>query len=179
MERSDESLMQAWVGGDAAAFEALYLRHKGMLFRYLLRSLKQQAATEELFQETWVRVVAARLRWQPQAKFSTWLLQIAHNLMVDHWRRQRPAEPDPETALAALDAPEEDRPDAQWSQFEQRRRLQRALEALPDEQREAFLLRAEAGLGIEEIAEATGVGRETAKSRLRYAMARLRELLTP
>lgn len=178
-QRSDEALMQAWVGGEIAAFEDLYARHRGTLYRYLLRSLEHKALAEEMFQETWARVVAVRTRWQPQAKFSTWLLQIAHNLMVDHWRRQRPADPDPETTLAALDAPEEHRPDAQMSQFEQRRRLQLALEALPAVQREAFLLRAEAGLGIEEIAEATGVGRETAKSRLRYALSRLREVLKP
>jgi RNA polymerase sigma-70 factor (ECF subfamily) len=177
--RSDEDLMQAWAAGDVAAFEALYARHRGTLYRFLLRSLGQPATTDELFQETWLRVVAARARWQPQAKFSTWLLQIAHNLMVDHWRRQRPADPDPETTLAALEAPEEQRPEADLSQFEQRRRLQRALETLPQEQREAFLLRAEAGLGLEEIAETTGVGRETAKSRLRYALARLREALKP
>ena len=176
--RTDEDLMQAWAAGDIAAFEALYARHRGTLYRFLLRGAGESVA-DELFQETWARVVAARTRWKPEAKFSTWLLQIAHNLMVDHWRRQRPADPDPETTLAALEAPEEQRPEAELSQFEQRRRLQRALETLPADQREAFLLRAEAGLGLEEIAEATGVGRETAKSRLRYALARLREALQP
>lgn len=175
---TDETLMRDWAAGRLPAFEALYARHRGMLYRFLLRGAGE-AVADELFQETWARVVAARARWKPEAKFSTWLLQIAHNLMVDHWRRQRPADPDPETTLAALEAPEEQRPDADLSQFEQRRRLQRALETLPPEQREAFLLRAEAGLGIEEIAEATGVGRETAKSRLRYALARLREALKP
>lgn len=175
---TDEALMRDWAAGRLPAFEALYARHRGMLYRFLLRGAGA-AVADELFQETWARVVAARARWKPEAKFSTWLLQIAHNLMVDHWRRQRPADPDPETTLAALEAPEEQRPDADLSQFEQRRRLQRALETLPPEQREAFLLRAEAGLGIEEIAQATGVGRETAKSRLRYALARLREALKP
>lgn len=175
---TDEALMRDWAAGRLSAFEALYARHRGMLYRFLLRGTGE-AMADELFQETWARVVAARARWKPEAKFSTWLLQIAHNLMVDHWRRQRPTDPDPEATLAALEAPEELRPDADLSQFEQRRRLQRALETLPPEQREAFLLRAEAGLGIEEIADATGVGRETAKSRLRYALARLREALKP
>jgi RNA polymerase sigma-70 factor (ECF subfamily) len=178
-ERTDEDLMAAWAAGELPAFESLYARHRGMLFRWLLRNVQQQPLAEELFQETWARVVAARERWRPEARFTTWLLQIAHNLMVDHWRRQRPADPDPETTLAALEAPDEQRPDAELSEFEQRRRLQRALEDLPAEQREAFLLRAEAGLGVEEIAQATGVGRETAKSRLRYALARLREALRP
>lgn len=178
-ERTDEELMNAWAAGELRAFETLYARHRGMLYRWLLRNVQQQPLAEELFQETWARVVAARQRWRPEARFTTWLLQIAHNLMVDHWRRLRPADPDPETTLAALEAPDEQRPDAELSEFEQRRRLQLALEELPPEQREAFLLRAEAGLGVEEIAQATGVGRETAKSRLRYAMARLREALRP
>jgi RNA polymerase sigma-70 factor (ECF subfamily) len=178
-ERTDEELMNAWAAGELRAFEALYARHRGMLFRWLLRNVQQQPLAEELFQETWARVVAARQRWRPEARFTTWLLQIAHNLMVDHWRRQRPSDPDPETTLAALEAPDEQRPDAELSEFEQRRRLQLALEELPPEQREAFLLRAEGGFGVEEIAQATGVGRETAKSRLRYAMARLREALRP
>jgi RNA polymerase sigma-70 factor (ECF subfamily) len=178
-ERSDEALMQAWSAGEMAAFEALYARHRATLYRFLLRTLGHTAGAEELFQETWARVIAARTRWRPEAKFSTWLLQIAHNLTVDHWRRQRPEDTDSEQTLAQIDAPDHERPDAQLSTFEQRRRLMRALESLPTEQREAFLLRAESGLGVEEIAEATGVGRETAKSRLRYAMARLREALQP
>jgi len=177
-EDSDEALMQAWARDDLRAFEVLYARHRGMLWRFLLRGVGDPVA-EELFQDTWARVVAARARWRPEAKFTTWLLQIAHNLMVDHWRRQRPADPDPEATLAALEIPEEQHPDGDLSEFEQRRRLQRALDVLPPEQREAFVLRAEAGLGVDEIAEATGVGRETAKSRLRYAMVRLREALKP
>ena len=176
---SDEELMSAYARGEMRAFETLYARHRGPLYRFVLRSIKDRALADEVFQETWSRVVASRERYRPQAKFSTWLLQIAHNLMIDHFRRQKPqaGEHETELVLASLDAPEHERPEQQLSEFETRRRLELALEELPPEQREAFLLRAEQELGIEEIAEVAGVGRETAKSRLRYALAKLRERL--
>jgi RNA polymerase sigma-70 factor (ECF subfamily) len=180
-ERTDEELMLAYARGEARAFESLYGRHRGPLYRFMLRTIHDRAVAEELYQEVWSRVVAARGRYQPSARFSTWLLQIAHNLMIDHFRRQRPQAGADEAALVLeqLDAPEHERPEQRLSEFEQRRRLQLALEELPPEQREAFLLRAENELGLEEIAEVTGVGRETVKSRLRYALAKLRERLTP
>jgi RNA polymerase sigma-70 factor (ECF subfamily) len=151
-----------------------------MLYRFLLRSVRDPHRTDELFQETWSRVIAARMRYQPQAKFTTWLLQIAHNLMIDGMRRQRPmAEGDEaEIALAAIATPEHEQPDHALSDFERRRQLQRAIEQLPDEQRVAVTLRMEQELSLEEIAEVTGTGRETVKSRLRYAMNRLRDVLT-
>ncbi|NCT66263.1 MAG: RNA polymerase sigma factor [Rhodanobacteraceae bacterium] len=175
-ERTDEELMLAYAGGDLLAFETLYRRQRGMLYRFLLRSLHHRADADELFQETWSRAIAARERYRPEAKFSTWLLQIAHNLVVDRFRRHRPhAWPDESDAyLRRLDAPESERPERVFSEFEQRRRLQLALEELPEEQRVAFLLRVEGGLGLEEIGEVTGAGRETVKSRLRYALARIR-----
>ena len=176
---TDEELMLAYARGEIRAFDDLYARHRGPLYRFVMRTIKDRALADELFQETWSRVVASRSRYRPQAKFSTWLLQIAHNLMVDHFRRLRPQAGADETelVLATLDAPEHEQPEQQLSEFEQRRRIELALEELPAEQREAFLLRAEQGLGIEEIAEVAGVGRETAKSRLRYALAKLRERL--
>ena len=175
-ERTDEELMLAYAGGDMIAFETLYRRHRGTLYRFLLRSLRQRADADELFQETWSRAVAARERYRPEAKFSTWLLQIAHNLVIDRFRRSRPHASAEETDLlfSRLDAPESEQPDRVLGEFGQRRRLQLALEELPEEQRVTFLLRMENGLGLEEISEVTGAGRETVKSRLRYALARVR-----
>lgn len=168
--------MLAYAGGDLLAFETLYRRHRGLVYRFLLRNLRQRVDADELFQETWSRLIAARERYRPEAKFTTWLLQIAHNLVVDHFRRQRPqaSAEETETVLRNLDAPESDQPERALSEFEQRRRLQLALEELPPDQRLAFLLRIEGGLGLEEIGEITGAGRETVKSRLRYALARIR-----
>ena len=176
-ERADEELMLAYAQGDARAFEALYTRQRGMLYRYILRSVNDRAAADELFQETWSRLIASRERYRVEAKFSTWLLQIAHNLIVDSLRRARPqaSAEETETVMRELDAPEAERPEQLLSEFEQRRRLQLVLDALPAEQREAFLLRVEGGLGLEEIARLTGAGQETVKSRLRYALAKIRE----
>lgn len=175
-ENTDEELMLAYAGGDPLAFEMLYRRHRGMLYRFLLRNLRHRADADELFQETWSRVVGARERYRPEAKFTTWLLQIAHNLVIDRFRRQRPQASVEETdaVMRTLDAPESEQPEQALGEFEQRRRLQLALEDLPDEQRMAFLLRMESGLGLDEIGEITGAGRETVKSRLRYALARIR-----
>jgi len=179
-ERADEELMLAYAQGDARAFEALYARQRGMLYRYILRSVNDRAAADELFQETWSRLIASRERYRVEAKFSTWLLQIAHNLIVDSLRRARPqaSAEETETVMRELDAPEAERPEQLLSEFEQRRRLQLVLDALPAEQREAFLLRVEGGLGLEEIARLTGAGQETVKSRLRYALAKIRERFT-
>lgn len=175
-ERTDEDLMLAYAGGDLLAFEMLYRRHRGMLYRFLLRSLRQRADADEVFQDTWSRLIAARERYRPEAKFTTWLLQIAHNLIVDRFRRQRPTASAEETEAVFdhLSTSENEQPEHVLSEFEQRRRLQLALEDLPEEQRVAFLLRVESGLGLDEIGAITGAGRETVKSRLRYALARIR-----
>ncbi len=175
----DALQMLAYARGDMSAFEALYAKHRGTLYRFLLRSVRDPHRTDELFQETWSRVILARERYQPQAKFSTWLLQIAHNLMIDQMRRQRPmaGADETESVLANLATPEREQPEHALSEFERRRNLQRAIEQLPEEQRTAILLRLEQELSLEEIADVTGVGRETVKSRLRYAMNRLREVL--
>src|SRR5258708_29343719 len=103
MAASDEQLMLAYAGGDAGAFEALYARHKGALFRFVLRSVKARGEAEELFQEIWMRAIEARGRYAPQAKFSTWLYTIAHNRLVDHWRAKG-------LALVSLDDDESPRP---------------------------------------------------------------------
>ena len=170
-EVPDEELMLAYQGGDAGAFETLYRRHRLRLFRFVLRSLKHRAAAEELYQEAWMRVIEARGRYTVRARFTTWLYTIAHNLMVDHWRRAG-------LSVVSLDSDDigTGAPDT-LRHVEGRAALARfaeALEALPAAQREAFLLHEEAGLSPAQIAAVTGTGEETAKSRLRYAMAKLR-----
>ncbi len=179
-EPTDEELMLAYGAGDVTAFQTLYSRHRGPLFRHLQRQLRDQGLAEEFFQDTWQRVITARDRYQPEAKFATWLYQIAHNRVTDHWRakQHRPTAPDDAAELAER-VPDPDTPERTLSAFEERRRLQRALEELPDDQREVVLLRLEQELSLEEIGEITGVGRETVKSRLRYAMDKLRARLRP
>ena len=177
-ERSDEALMLAYAAGEAEAFEPLYARHRGPLFRFILRQVRVQATAEELFQDVWQKVVTARDRYRPEAKFSTWLYQIATNRLTDHWRAatHRPMASEDDLARLEREADPET-PEHTLSVFEERRRLQRALEALPPDQREVVVLRLEQELSLEAIGEITGAGRETVKSRLRYAMDKLKSRL--
>jgi len=136
---------------------------------------------EELFQDVWMGVINARERYDVQARFTTYLYRIAHNRVIDHVRRRTPAlvagQQDGNLALDRLPAGPGDDPERRAEAAQQTERLVELLKALPEEQREAFLLREEAGMCIAEIAEATGVGPETAKSRLRYAVGKLRQSL--
>jgi RNA polymerase sigma factor (sigma-70 family) len=177
-ERSDEALMLAYAAGEAEAFEPLYARHRGPLFRFILRQVRVQATAEELFQDVWQKVVTARDRYRPEAQFSTWLYQIATNRLTDHWRAatHRPMASEDDMARLEREADPET-PEHTLSVFEERRRLQRALESLPPDQREVVVLRLEQELSLEAIGEITGAGRETVKSRLRYAMDKLRARL--
>ena len=178
LDASDETLMLAYAAGDAAAFEQLYARHRGKLYRYLQRQLRDNAVADELFQDVWQRVIAARSGWKPDAGFATWLYTIAHHRLGDHWRslKHRPSAPaDADERMARVADP--DTPERVLSEFERRRQLQLALDDLPEEQREVLLLRLEQELTLEEIGDITGVGRETVKSRLRYAMDKLRSRL--
>ena len=178
LDASDETLMLAYAAGDAAAFEQLYARHRGKLYRYLQRQLRDNAVADELFQDVWQRVIASRSGWKPDAGFATWLYTIAHHRLGDHWRslKHRPSAPaDADERMARVADP--DTPERVLSEFERRRQLQLALDDLREEQREVLLLRLEQELTLEEIGDITGVGRETVKSRLRYAMDKLRARL--
>ena len=171
--------MLRYAGGDVSAFERLYARHKGPLYRYLLRQVGDPAVASDLFQEVWSRIIAARNRYEIRAKFATFLYQVAHHCTIDHYRRRRSLpgeEPFDDGAFLGIEpeSPEHDRPDRIAERREQQSALLAAIAALPAEQREAFLLREEAGLDVEEIARVTGVGSETAKSRVRYAIRKLR-----
>jgi len=174
--------MLRYASGDVGAFEALYARHKGPLYRYLLRQVRDPAVASDLFQEVWSRIVATRGRYAVRAKFATFLFQIARHCAIDHYRRRRAAPVEAygdERAAAEIEpeCPEHERPDRIAEFREQQSALLAAIAALPAEQREAFLLREEGGLAVEEIARVTCVGVETAKSRLRYAVRKLRQAL--
>jgi RNA polymerase sigma factor (sigma-70 family) len=176
VEAADEQLMLAYRQGDAGAFQALYARHKGPLYRFVLRAVKERALAEELYQEIWMRVIEARGRYAVRAKFTTWLYTIAHHRLADHWRKRGLKLVE---ALEADDppAPRGFEPEARAEGRQDLQRLAAALAGLPEVQRETFLLHEEAGMTIGEIALATGATEEAAKSRLRYALAKLREAL--
>jgi RNA polymerase sigma factor (sigma-70 family) len=171
MEAPDEELMSAYRDGNAAAFDMLYTRHRGALFRFVLRGVKERRVAEELYQEIWMRVIEARKRYSPKAKFTTWLYTVAHNRLIDHWRRKELALAPPDEDVPASAAAD---PARQAEAREDLARFARAIEELPHAQREAFLLHEEAGLTAAEIAAVTGSETEAVKSRLRYAVAKLK-----
>jgi len=186
MESLDEDakLMLRYRDGDPDAFSALYSRHKGPLYRYLLRQVRNAGAAADLFQEVWSHLIATRSRYEARAKFATYLFHIAHNCAVDFFRRDlkvRPAARPEDMDAQAFEpqVPEHQHPDRIAEFAEQQSALLAAVGALPREQREAFLLHEESGLTIEEIARVTDVGLETAKSRLRYAVRKLKKSLIP
>jgi RNA polymerase sigma-70 factor (ECF subfamily) len=178
----DAQLMLAYARGEMRAFETLYSRHRGALYRYLMRQAHDPEIANDLFQEVWSRVIANRARYEPRAKFRTFLFTLAHNCFIDHCRRTkvRPAGATIEDADAAdlLPADYESRPDAKLERAESSARYRAALAALPPEQRDVYLLHEESDLSLEEIARVTGVGAETAKSRLRYAVGKLKAALS-
>ncbi len=177
---SDEDLMLRYGEGDAGAFEALYQRHRGPMYRFLLRQASNAAAAEELFQDVWMRVVNSRGRYEARAKFTSWVYAIAHNRLMDFYRANgRATFLNQEESEAALEnTPADEIPAAlRLDRKRAAERLLAALSELPEAQREAFLLQQEGEMSLEEIAVATGVNRETVKSRLRYALAKLRSSL--
>ena len=167
--------MAAYRDGNAAAFDALYARHRGPLFRYVLRGVKLRAVAEELYQEIWIRVIEARRRYSPTARFTTWLYTIAHNRLVDHWRRKElTLVPGADETLQETMQDVAADPARQAEGREALARFAKALEDLPHAQREAFLLHEETGMTALEIAAVTGSETEAVKSRLRYAVAKLK-----
>ena len=169
-------LMLAYAQGDTAAFEELYAHFRAPLYRFFLRQCGSRARAEDLYQELWMRVIQYRESYRHEARFSTWLYRIAHNLLVDQHRKREPQriEAELDTLEATLDAD----PAQQYAAHESLSRFSMLLAGLPDEQRRVYLLKEEAGLSLEEIAQVTGAGFESVKSRLRYAVTKLRQALT-
>ncbi len=180
---SDEQLMLRYQAGDAAAFDQLYARHRLGLYRFITRQCRVQERAEEIFQDVWMSLIQAADRYRVEAQFRTYLFTLAHNKLMDYFRANSRAE----AVLYEVRDKDDQPPDAPGSRTEQPQvqaaahqagqAILRALQSLPAPQREAFLLHEEGGLSVEEIAASTGVSYEAAKSRLRYAIAKLREQL--
>lgn len=183
---SDESLMLSYQQGESRAFEVLVHRHRRPVFNFVLRYVRDPAAAEDVTQDCFLRVVRSAESYVREAKFTTWLYTIARNLCVDQSRRQK------HRNMASLDAPIDDEGrgakidlvpsegaavDRQAIGTELKARMQAAIATLPDEQREIFLLREVSDLQFNEIAEIVGVPENTVKSRMRYALEKLREAL--
>ena len=178
---ADAELLRAHGAGDPHAFARLYDRYDRPCFQFIRRMLgaAHGDAAEDLHQETWLAIARSAAAFDPaKASFRAWLFSVARNKAGDHFRRQKVAvltTPADDAALLARD-PGQTPLEAVESR-ELAERIVSAVEALPLEQRGALIMFAHAGLSLEEIAHATGVAVETAKSRLRYARAKLRQAL--
>lgn len=165
---TDEVLLRFYAQGDAAAFECLYLRHKKALFSFLRRQCSNTQIAEELSHDVWLAIIKQSNSFQADASFKTWMYRIAHNRLVDYWRKHgRSAQ----SLLAQISQCEltQDRS----SESVEITQLLSQLEQLSDEQTTAMLLKIE-GFSQAEIAQITHAKQETVKSRLRYATQRLR-----
>lgn len=175
---TDEQLMLAYQRGDADAFELLYRKYKNSVYRFFLRQTDNSAFADELHQDTWMKLINSKERWQPAALFKTYLFTLSRNTLIDHYRKQgrhveqfenshSDAEFSEHTQLTQL-------LEEQLEQETLRDAFQAALAELPLTQREAFLFKEEAGLSLDEIAAITHINKEGVKSRLRYAMQKLK-----
>ncbi len=177
----DAELLRAHGAGDPHAFARLYDRYDRQCFQFIRRVLGSAhgEAAEDLHQETWISISKSAADFDPsRASFPAWLFTVARNKVFDHYRRQKVAvlaSAQDDAAMTVADPGPT--PLARVQSRELAQRLVAAVEALPLEQRGAFVMFAVGGLSLEEIALASGVAVETAKSRLRYARAKLREAL--
>lgn len=186
MQLNDEQLMLEYAKGDTRSFELLYERHKGGLYRYCLRQLKNQARAEECFQEIWLKLINSRVNYQPKALFTTYLYRIAQNHVIDIFRKDKKHQEDislsedifPNQEIHSQDFYKNDLDIINLLTREKSYQLLRAqIELLPFDQKTALLLKMDAGLSLEEIAVVLDCGRETIKSRLRYATNHLKTQL--
>ncbi len=173
-KKTDEQLMIEFGKGDYHAFAELYQRHKGALYRYFVRQLEasQSMRAEELFQDVWFRVTDKRADYTPSAKFTTWLYQIAHHLLIDEHRKRM--------SEFAYRATLDDELSEENRGLDERNKiaLKQCVALLAPLQREAFLLKYDSGFGTAQISDITGAKSEAIKSRLRYAIEQLRHCLS-
>ncbi|PIW61027.1 sigma-70 family RNA polymerase sigma factor [Shewanella sp. CG12_big_fil_rev_8_21_14_0_65_47_15] len=178
-EHTDEHLMQRYAKGDSKAFEPLYLKHKGALYRYFVRQLGDKQLAEDLYQETWSRVIRAAANYEASAKFNTWLYRIAHNLLIDHVRAVKPVDlvghDEEDAGLEVFAGKEQDKPDVQWQEAQKGLLLKACIGLLPQVQKEAFILNIEMGFTAAVISDIAGVTLEATKSRIRYAYQSLKD----
>jgi len=174
---TDETLMQRYQRGDEGSFRTLFARHRAPLLRFVTRLSPDGGQAEEIVQDTWLAIIRGRERFSQKSRFRTYLYAVARRRVADCWRKSGVIAFSDEVLEESAIAPKQLEPEQIAQNEELGRELIAAIDRLPVLQREAFLLRAEAGFSIDEIALVTGSNRETSKSRLRFALQRLRSLL--
>lgn len=188
IQASDETLVAAYVErGDETALRLLVERHQDRVYGYLLGMVRDRTVADDLFQETFLRVLSAlrseRAGYSDQGKFLGWALRIARNAALDHLRQRKRWQDvegtADEDAASWWDQISDDSPtaDVVMQDSDQNETLRACIDRLPPEQREVVLLRHEAELTFREIAELTGVSINTALGRMRYALINLRKAM--
>jgi RNA polymerase sigma-70 factor (ECF subfamily) len=178
--QTDEALMLLYCDGDLLAFKELYQRHRLGLYRFIDWRSPRQEWVDEIVQDSWAALHAARSQYTPIAGFKTYLYQIARNRLIDVLRQKESLlDSDPDQYEHTLESTQESTPltrspETRLEKKQQTDRLHEAIKTLPSEQKEALVLQQFNGLSLEEIATITAVSTETVKSRLRYAMQKLR-----
>ena len=191
---TDEQLIHSYQKGEADAFEALYIRYKNAIYHYFFRQVHSSGTADELHQDVWLKIIKSSSAFKRQSSFKTWLYKIAHNRLIDHYRQssrqplylvQPVAQADSLTEgttaankiTATSDKPSNE-PDAALQEQQLCHALLKGISALPEAQKEVFLLHEKSGLTLQEIALITGSSFESTKSRLRYAVKKLRLHMT-
>lgn len=182
--QSDEQLMVIYANNKnhaQRAFSVLYERHKGPLYRFILKSINQESQADELFQDLWFRMIQHKGQFNPKQSFTTWAYTIARRLLIDFYRKQGkryeqafdeslPEHNDESTHHYLL-------PEQALQQKCHAKALQHAVTELPPDQREVFLLFHESDLSLQQIADVTDQPKERIKSRYRYAVQKIKKML--
>lgn len=181
-QMTDNGLVEAYVNGDNKAFDELLKRHQNRLFAYINRIVGDSDVANDIFQETFMKVITTirQGKYVDTGKFSAWLMRIAHNLIIDHFRQEKAektisADTEDSTILndarLSQDSIEDDMVSTQLHED-----VRRIIDALPEPQRDVLRMRFYQGMSFKEIAEATGTGINTALGRMRYAILNMRRL---
>jgi RNA polymerase sigma-70 factor (ECF subfamily) len=186
IQQTDTDLMQLYTEGDLRAFETLYNRHKGGMYRYFMRHIPEPSLAEDLYQEIWHKVIVQAKHYKPSAKFTTWLYTLAHNKLVDHVRHLSVVN---KVVVHSHDSEViedygifkqtqvDNELESKLTSTRDGESLKQCIARLPQAQKDSFLLKEEAGLSVKDIATVLNTSFESSKSRLRYAYENLRQCL--
>jgi len=183
VELSDQELVQAFLNGDESCIDILVNRHRTKVYTYILLTIKNQSLAEDLFQETFIKVIQSlrKGRYRDNGRFLSWVIRIAHNLIIDHYRKEKQmnALSNDETEVDLFNSKKlsDDNIEQLMVNEQIRKDLRKLINELPEDQREVVLLRHFGGMSFKEISEYTGVSINTALGRMRYALINLRKMI--
>ena len=180
---NDQELVQAYIKGDQSAIESLINRHRSKVYTYILLTIKNQQLAEDLFQETFIKVIQSLRggKYRDNGRFLSWVIRIAHNLIIDHFRKEKQmnsvSNDDTEVDLFNSKKLSDDNIEEVIINSQIKTEIRTLINELPGDQREVVLLRHYGGLSFKEIADQTDVSINTALGRMRYALINLRKLI--